>query len=406
MVREFVVQNLSAVQLAAIAVQVSEKRDGAVAGGGAILGKSARAGASSLAGGSGGLLAGPDGKSILVIAPESRQEAWKDLLTSLDKRESVSVARYVPRYFEIKDVSRLIDQSIKPVGGGGGDDRFRVVEDDLTGSLLVTAMQHAQIVTLIEQLNAAPPDGRRPMKILKVRNRDVQEVLVVLQSLVTSGSLMASEDVNQSGRSTLPGGTLADGPLRSPASAPGAATAPGSPSAVPGGDSTPAILPEGYSSSRVDARPLRSGNRGRTPGAGSGNGTGTRTTPTADVVLTADQGTSSIIAVGEPWALAQVERLLKSLDVRQPQVMVQALVVSLNDSQSRKLGIELEGQINLSADSFLRLSSLFGLSTAGTQVGDRTSTGAGGTSLLLSPGEFAAVTCVSARCHRPTASAW
>ncbi|MGE3110115.1 MAG: secretin N-terminal domain-containing protein, partial [Phycisphaerales bacterium] len=392
-VREYGVQNLAAVPLVALAMQVSDRRDGGSSRSGSVAGGSTAGGA----GGTGGsLVVGADGRTILIVAPESRQGGWHELLMSLDRREEVTVVRYVPRYFELKEVANLIEQMIKSgsvvggtgssgapgvgasgggaggggggvgLGGGGGDDRFRIVQDELTGSLLITATasQHDAVKQLIESLNQAPPDGRRPMKILKVRNRDVNEVLAILQGLVSAGALRAGDDGSASAPSTAPpsgaGTSRTDGPASSVGGAP---------------------LPSGYDASRTGSRPVRRDQRS----------TDTRSASTADVVLSSDPGTSAIIAIGEPWALAQVERLLRTLDVRQPQVMVQALVVSLNDSQSRNLGIELEGQLNLSADSILRLSSLFGLSTAGTGVGDRTATGGGGTSLLLSPGEFAAV---------------
>ncbi|MGE3109828.1 MAG: type II secretion system protein GspD [Phycisphaerales bacterium] len=386
-VREYEVKNLAAVPLVALAMQVSDRRDGGSFRSGSGTGGSA-AGA---AGGTGGsLLVGADGRTILIVAPESRQGGWRELLMSLDRREEVTVVRYVPRYFELKEVANLIEQMIRSggtaggpgssgtsgvgasgvtgggAGGLGGDERFKIVQDELTGSLLITATasQHDAVKQLIESLNQAPPDGRRPMKILKVRNRDVNEVLAILQGLVSAGALRAGDDGSASAPSTAPppgaGTSRADGPASSVGGAP---------------------LPSGYDASRTGSRTTRRDERS----------TDTRSASTADVVLSSDPGTSAIIAIGEPWALAQVERLLRTLDVRQPQVMVQALVVSLNDSQSRNLGIELEGQLNLSADSILRLSSLFGLSTAGTGVGDRTAAGGGGTSLLLSPGEFAAV---------------
>jgi len=392
-VTEVPAENLSAIQLVAVTMQLMERRDGK---------------------GTASLLPSPDGRSVLVIAPESRHQTWKDALRMLDKREPVAVVSYIPRYFELKEVAHLIEETIKVGGvsgpgatsvgtpsqpasgsvgaGAAGDDRFRVVQDDLTGSLLVTATasQHEQVAALIEKLNASPPDGRRPPRILKVRNRPVEEVLGVLRELVASGSLGAVDDVSQPATAT--GSAILPGPSAGARTATSSST--GSPTSTPtpgaeGSGTTPG--PSGYRSQRTDPRSPgydsdtdrgSSRSRGGT-GAGRRDGMG-------DLSLSLDKGTSSIIAVGDPRVVAQLEQLIKLLDVRQPQVMVQALVVNLSESDSRNLGIELEGQINLSGDSLLRLSSLFGLSAAGSQIGNRTASG-GGTGLLLSPGEFAAV---------------
>ena len=72
-----------------------------------------------------------------------------------------------------------------------------------------------------------------------------------------------------------------------------------------------------------------------TGGCSAGSGVDTLT-------LTADEATNTLIAVGEPRVLAQLETLLPTLDVRQPQVMIEAVLVSLSDSQTRQRGVELE----------------------------------------------------------------
>ena len=55
-----------------------------------------------------------------------------------DKREGVVVVTYTPHYFAAKDVAKLVE-SVANAGGSPPEDRFRVVLDDLTGSLIVTA---------------------------------------------------------------------------------------------------------------------------------------------------------------------------------------------------------------------------------------------------------------------------
>src|SRR5262249_26586896 len=153
------------------------------------------------------------------------------------------------------------------------------------------------------------------------------------------------------GASGVPDAARADNArsLPGPAAPPGI-SGPGAASSASG--ASPAIVPSSGGAYRGGAR---AGGGARPPGATSpSRGNGAR--DASDITLTADEGTSSIIACGDPRLLSQIEKLIVQLDVRQPQVMVQALVVSLSESQSMNLGVELEGQLNLSADTVLRLS--------------------------------------------------
>ena len=106
--------------------------------------------------------------------------------------------------------------------------------------------------------------------------------------------------------------------------------------------------------------------------------------------MTVDKGTNTLIAVGEPRLLTQLESLIKTLDIRQPQVLIEVTLVSLSDSDTLSLGVELERLFDGPDDTAIRLSSLFGL-TGGT-AGNRTvGDGGGFTGAVLNPGDFAAV---------------
>src|SRR5262249_25600782 len=75
---------------------------------------------------------------------------------------------------------------------------------------------------------------------------------------------------------------------------------------------------------------------------------------------------------------------------RQPQVMFEVLIVSLSESQTLDLGVELEKLIS-TGDARIRLSSLFGLGSRGAG-GDRTvGDGSGFTGFVLNPGDFSVV---------------
>jgi type II secretory pathway component GspD/PulD (secretin) len=73
-----------------------------------------------------------------------------------------------------------------------------------------------------------------------------------------------------------------------------------------------------------------------------------------------DKGTNSIIAIAEPRVLAQIEKLIQLIDLRQPQVMLEMTLVSLSEQDAMNLGIELE-KVGFFDGASYQVSSLFGL---------------------------------------------
>lgn len=106
-------------------------------------------------------------------------------------------------------------------------------------------------------------------------------------------------------------------------------------------------------------------------------------------MLTIDEGSNTLIAVGDSRTLAQIEALLKELDVRQPQVMLEVLLVSLSEGDTLDLGVQLE-KLEMSGSTIISLSSLFGLGdTAG--LTSLPAPGTGFTGVALDPGDFSIV---------------
>ena len=319
----------------------------------------------------GEVLLSPNGGGVVVVAPEAALPDWRELISRFDQREPIERRTYAPRRFAAKEVARLIEQAVPGTSAlnsaatQGSDDGWRLVVDELTGSLIVsaTASQHAQITELVARLDSVEQTAA-PMRSYVVRNRPVQEVLDTLSKLIDAG-VLESGGQDQSRAAVTAGADQQR--LRPPI---GTGTSPLLPQA-----SSPAQTPASVSSSSG----LTTAAAPRPPGPSS----------SAPLRLTADEATNTLIAVGEPRLLSQVEALLALIDVRQPQVMLDVTLVSLTDSEALSLGVELE-RLSAIGDARLRLSSLFGLSTgpaATRSVGDA----AGFTGAVLSPGEFSVV---------------
>jgi len=90
-------------------------------------------------------------------------------------------------------------------------------------------------------------------------------------------------------------------------------------------------------------------------------------------------------------AVARVQIFASGIDVRQPQVLVEAMVVTLTDNQTRSLGIEMQKR-GVHDDIQYQLSSLFGLGSPDPTFGSllpAAGTGFGG--VVLDPGNFSAI---------------
>lgn len=309
----------------------------------------------------GEVIAAPDGRSLLIIAPKSMRSYWVDLIERLDHRDAVETRTYIPRHHPIEDVGDLIQSTI---GAGDApsfmaDDRFRIVPDELTESLIVTATaaQHDRIVELMARLDQVPPESRRVVRHFGVQNRSATELLGVLSGLIEGGALgvASMSGLDTSTRQSASDGTsdVSSMDVRRSQSMGSAATAPLDAGSDPSSTRPPIIVGDSLS-------------------------------------LTLDPTTNTLIAIGAPRVLDQLETLIESLDVRQPQVRLEVVMVSLSDSDSLDFAVQLEKLFDLENGTTLKLMSLFGLSPITGDIG-LGGGGSGFTGTVLSPGEFSGV---------------
>jgi general secretion pathway protein D len=359
-IEEVAIRNVPPAQLIASAKELSAKRD--------LFGDAATGGKGS----SGAeLVAGPDGKSVLLITTPSRVAFWKDLIEKLDSAPGVETREHQSTVFGVKEVAALVSDAV----GSDAGERFRVVVNDLTSTLIVTATasQHERIAALITKLDQTPASASVRLRSFPIRNRPVREVAGSLEQLLAAAKEAGTLDVT-SQTETRTGGVSEAAPggrssQASEASGRRASPNPADPGASALGNAT---------SSSDPSRRTAPGSTSLSRDRGSG------------LSLTVDEGMNAIIAVGEPRMLAQVEALLKTLDVRQPQVMIEAFLVSLTDGQSRSVSVQLQKFTSLGGNA-VQLSSLFGASASGNPPDISAPPGTAFTGAVLNPGDFNAV---------------
>jgi type II secretory pathway component GspD/PulD (secretin) len=286
----------------------------------------------------GSVLGIAEARTMLVVAPAAEIGWWRETIRSFDRPEPTSTLHYTPRRFGLDDTARLVEQVVR---GGAGDASapWKLVVDRLTGTLILTTNSagHTKVQELFERLESEAWAPREPLRAFAIKRRRVSEMLTVLESLIDAGVLETQS---------------------------------------PAQPATPAV--QGATGPVASSSAAGSGSRAVNETKGK-------------ITLAADEATSRILAFGEGSALDQLGSLIESLDVRPPQVLVEATVVSLSDTQTRQFGVELQ-KLGTAGTASLRLSSLFGLGSPDPSLGViAPGTASGASAIVLDPGDFSAV---------------
>lgn len=340
-------EHVGAIQVAASVLSAVSVRDGIASsgGGGPLKGK---------------VTAAPDGNALILVAPPPEVEFFRSLIDTFDVPQPIERRTYLPGSFSTTEVARLIEQTAREAAPRGAGEKWSVVTDELTGTIFVTATaeEHARIDSLLERLQSMPASARRPMRAFPVRNRSVTEILAVIENLIAAGALQT-----------------ASGPTAEHAEAPMQRTSlNGSQSQwAPAGAPIEAPQRDDASTEPATQEQRRSAAVGEYA-----------------LSLTADESTNTLIAIGEGRQLDALGSLIKELDRRQPQVMLDVLAVSLTDDETLDLGAELQ-KLEVSGTTIFHLASLFGLSSISPASSATSATGAGFTGVILDPGSFSVV---------------
>ncbi len=297
----------------------------------------------------GKLIASPAGEGVLLIAPPDEAEFWRDVIERMDRREEVLTQTYTPRNFPLSEVSSLVEEIARGPRTGAAGERWKLVADELTRTLILTATpsQHQMVAELIERLDNSAPTSTRRVRAFTVRNRSATELVDVLNRLIGVGALSLNNAPGPSAQDDLQTSTRDFGP----------------PTRALASDSGEAQDPLAV----------------QTPATAGGGGD-------LDLNLTADSTTNTLIATGEVAMLDQLEALIGTLDVRQPQVMLEVLVVNLSESDAFDLSVEFLARTDRGTS--VNLASLFGTGTPGLDESGDLPGLTGLTGLVLNPGDY------------------
>lgn len=273
----------------------------------------------------GRLLPGSGDRSVRLLAPLAEHATWRDMIDAIDRDAGTPTETYGSRNHGPAELEATIRTTLEAAGA-----HAQIETDESSGTVTVSAspFAHSLIRQILDRKDNPSGALQLPSRTFRLLNRDAAEVLTVANQLVNAGMLGIGASPDRTASIIPPPGTIAG---------------------------------------EIEAGVERS----------------------FKPRMAIDPATNSIIAIAPHAELERLGSLIREIDVRRPQVLIEVLIVSLSESDSMDLGIEIERLIDGPNDTLAKLSSLFGLSQTSASDGSiNGNRGAGLTGIVLSPGDF------------------
>ncbi len=284
----------------------------------------------------------PHANRIVAVGVQQQVEEALRLLQDLDVPDRLITRAYQFQYTTPTQINDLVQGLLDPAMP---QTKYRQVIDEDLGLLVVVTTEaiHSQIEALANDLDVAPLEDENPVRIYRLLNTEAADVLATIRTLESGvgfdNFLLAETGEGGTGvaDSKQPGSSLTTTAVDRKSNS----TSP------PKRSSTDRIL------SNLDASGgalLPSGN--------------------VDVRVAVDEHTNSILVIAPPAEQKVYERLIELLDQRRPQVMIEAVIVTLDTSNGYTFGVEIAGSGSAGSlgGDYLVFSS-FGLSEPDTSTG-------------------------------------
>ncbi len=269
---------------------------------------------------------------VAIVGEKENVEQTLEIVEALDVPLGLETRLYAFTVASPEQVDLLIREII---GDLAADRLYRSAVDPDSNLLIVTATPeiHAQIEDLRQRLDRPLSEAQSPIRFYKLENAKALEVMETLRNITGSGGLQ---------------GMSVDGV-----------------SAEPDAPRTPKgeAISKGPTGAEVNRGP-----RSRIAAGGEKAGAPDEALDFEGARIMADEASNTIIVVAEPSVHPVYEKLIKRLDVRRPQVLVKATVVTLDTTDDFSLGVELHSTEDADGGTLLTFSQ-FGLSATDEDTG-------------------------------------
>jgi type II secretory pathway component GspD/PulD (secretin) len=291
----------------------------------------------------------PRTNQLILTGTAEEIVTTKQLIKSLDVPTTLTTELYAFEYVDARDVDSLVKSMLDPLQEKLA---YRSVINRNDNSLVISTTKeiHDQITMLGQRLNVPATQKQSPLRFYKLNNTTVDEVMTTLNALRQGTAFSPQQRDRDALRRTLPGSQEAFNHIG------GAISLPLKPN-----EPLPPLVPDGKTDSPVVGAPqveMSGGTESQSVGPVSMMAALLDT----DVRVTADTKTNTIIVVAEPQIQEHYETLIKFLDRRSPQVLIEAKIVTVDTSNEFMLGVEISGGERLGLRKYFGFSS-FGLST-------------------------------------------
>jgi len=283
---------------------------------------------------------------VIVVGVRRRVDDAVAIVRSLDVSLDLVTKVYQFKVASPERIDRLNRELIGPLAAKR---LYRSAVDQDGGFLVVATTEqiHLKIQALKNDLDIPLPESQSPIQIYKLANTTAADVLETIRAIETDDGL---------GHLQL-GGVDEGEKVQEPGIEP------------PTGDTgqPPSPQREALQEHAGKLQPIQSSVRAR------------------KAIVAADTNTNSIIVVAQPGVQAVYERLIRMLDQRRPQVLVEVIIASLDANDGFSLGVEISHE-HTGGDARTLTFSSFGLSDVNAATGGLSLTpGLGFNGAVISP---------------------
>ncbi len=237
-----------------------------------------------------------------------------ELARQIDSGQGADIATITLKYASVGDIGPVLERVSGGDAAGGVPSRIAV--DERSNTILVRGSPAAisEIRRLADALDV--PGGVQPVtRVFRLANSDAEFVTGILRGLNGGGAAAT----NPVARSLSPSFSTVQSAGTSSSGGTGLATSLG-------------IDPRLAASSPAPTASNGAGNTGASGSGGGGSG---------DLSIQPAVEINAVVVRGMPGVVAEIEAVIKDLDVRRPQVMVEAAIVEIQGDVADALGVQL-----------------------------------------------------------------
>lgn len=295
---------------------------------------------------------------LLVVGTKGQIDEVAQLVRAFDVPLQQRTHVYSFRNVDADRIDRLVKETVDPITAGH---LYHSAVDRSDNLLVATCPEqvHTRILELKREMDVESRRAGSGVKFYRLKYADAQDVLNTLRAIdqrTAGGGNSPQAGVSATGRGAVgspQNGAPQDSSFGNPQGAPSATNQPG---AAP--PPSPGLT--GMSGTPPQAVPVG------LPGSPSLPGMGTIVPGSARVSI--DIKSNSIIVIADRAVQQVYEQLIRSLDRRQPQVMIEAKIVILDTTNDYSLGVEVSAGVSRGAAQILQFTS-FGLSSVSAATG-------------------------------------